>query len=212
MIEVLLQSERTENELRESALANKEQGAQLDNNSETLLLYLMLSCAKMANGTLTIGADKRRRKRSKSKLEDDLEVWEGFLDGVLPRIPEIFQIVQTDTKKTNALVQMLRVIPCEEWSMRKKKDLFIKTMQLLQKVYMNNISEDFLTEISTTFSHFVHDEHSLAGEAQRYAYDLASQLKVKFQALTDQIAFQGTEEERKSALHGNLTRIKCLKR
>ena len=91
-------------------------------------------------------------------------------------------------------------------------ELFVKTLQLLTKVYMNNIKETFLTECATTLSHFVHDQHSLAGEAQRYAYDLAKQLKVKFQALTDQVNYEGTEEERKAGLSGNLARIKCLKR
>ena len=68
MISMLLSSERSENELRENALANRDQGAQLDNNSETLLLYLMLACAKMAKGTLTVGNDKKRKKRSKAKM------------------------------------------------------------------------------------------------------------------------------------------------
>ena len=68
MINMLLSSERSENELRENALANREQAAQLDNNSETLLLYLMLACAKMAKGTLTIGSDKKKKKRSKAKI------------------------------------------------------------------------------------------------------------------------------------------------
>merc|ERR1740123_1372663 len=90
MIAMLLQAEQSEHQMRERALQNQADSTLLDNNSETMLLYLILSCAKMAKGELTIDSDKPRKRRLKQKLEEDAEIWENFLDIFLPRIPQIF--------------------------------------------------------------------------------------------------------------------------
>ena len=55
--------------------------------------------------------------------EKQQEIWESFLEVFVPRIPEIFQTIQNDPKKVNAIVQILRVIPCHEWSLRSKKEV-----------------------------------------------------------------------------------------
>jgi len=210
MIRMLLHSEQSENELHESSLLNKREDTILDSNSETLLLYVILSCAQMAKGTLHL--DSKRRKKSRHEQEEDASTWEDFLETFVPRVPEIFQIVQTDPKKVNALVKILRVIPCDEWALRKKKELFARILKLIQKVFQTMTDTDLLVEISETLSYFVHEDHAFVGDAQRCAFDLASQLRIKFMDLSDEVNFTGTEEERVQALESCLARMISLKK
>eukprot|EP00494_Astrolonche_serrata_P034564 UN34833 len=75
----------------------------------------------------------------------------------------------------------------------------------MQKVFQKNNDEELLTEIANTLSYFAHEEHTLADHAQRCAFDLASQLRVKFLELCRE-KDDYTESERLSSL------ICCLKR
>eukprot|EP01083_Nonionella_stella_P285749 972757_1 len=114
----------------------------IDDEGQTILCYLILSCIKMVRNKLDIECRDVKVKRGRKSKENELELRElalGKLKGcILGHLSKLLDIYQADVFKLYPLVKIIELVPIDTFNSVKSKEGLNEILKSLKIIFLRH--------------------------------------------------------------------------